>query len=83
MLMLDAISYTVICLFPKISCSTRQMFTLCTAVCWTLAHYGVPSPHCAFNLQRVSAGFTFPFTRNLMIQHCSALGVTRSDAILY
>jgi hypothetical protein len=28
-------------------------------------------------------GFSFSFASNLIIQHCSALGVTRSDAMLH
>lgn len=35
------------------------------------------------NLRRISAGFTFYFTRNFMIQSSSTLGVTKSDSILY
>jgi hypothetical protein len=49
---------------------------------YTLACNKVCSPYCAFNLQRICDGMTLFFIMNLMMQHCSSLGVTRLDAIL-
>jgi hypothetical protein len=50
---------------------------------YTFAHDKVSSSYCALNLWIISASFTFNFTRNLVIQHCSTLRVTVCDAILY
>jgi hypothetical protein len=41
----------------------------------------ISSPYCAFNLRKISAGFSF--TGNLTIQRCSTLEVTRPHTTLY
>jgi hypothetical protein len=48
----------------------------------TLARDRVSSPCFVITLRRISAGFTFSCTRNLMTQRSSALGMTRSDTVV-
>jgi hypothetical protein len=59
--------------------SAQKILMLCAAVGWTWDR--ISSPYCVLKVWRPC--FTFCFIRNVMIQHCCTLGVTRSVAILY
>jgi hypothetical protein len=55
----------------RLATSSQPLRTCCTN--HTLTYDKVTSPYCAPNFWWTSASFTFSFTRNLMIQHCSTL----------
>jgi hypothetical protein len=71
---------------PEHAVGSRFVCGLQKTYCTKHTHLHVTgslSPHCAFDLRRISPGLISSFTMSLMTQRCSALGVTRSDGILY